>query len=339
MTARRPRLGFLGLGWIGLDRLRALAGLQTADIVALADVCESGCQEALRIVPGAALHRDLDTLLELELDGIVIATPSALHAEQAAAALRRGRAVFCQKPLGRDRGEVAAVLAAAAEADRLLGVDLSYRHIGALGHIRSLAREGRLGKIFAAELTFHNAYGPDKPWFYDRRLSGGGCVIDLGIHLVDAALWILGSPITVVASRLYAAGRPWRPEEDKVETYAAAEMRTAGDTAIRLSCSWKLHAGRDAIIGIDLHGTEGGASFSNVDGSFYHFRAERFTGTKRELLDDRPEVWGGRALAAWVERLAHDPSHDPESAREHQAAAEILDVIYERSAPPFGGPA
>jgi len=63
-------------------------------------------------------------------------------------------------------------------------------------------------RFYLADLIFHNAYGPDKPWFYDRTLSGGGCVIDLGIHLVDLALWNLDFPkVMNVTSRLFAPGQ------------------------------------------------------------------------------------------------------------------------------------
>src|SRR5205085_415527 len=128
-------------------------------------------------------------LCELDLDGLVIATPSASHAVQARAALERGIAVFCQKPLARTAAETASVVEAARAANRLLGVDLSYRHTEAMRHIGALARSGELGDIYAIDLVFHNAYGPDKAWFRDVKLSGGGCVIDLGTHLVDLALW------------------------------------------------------------------------------------------------------------------------------------------------------
>src|SRR3954462_7397836 len=94
VTAARPRLGFLGVGWIGRSRLDAIARAGSADVAAIADPA----------VPDAL--GSLDELLAHELDGIVIATPSALHAEQAIAALDRGIAVFCQKPLGRTADEV-----------------------------------------------------------------------------------------------------------------------------------------------------------------------------------------------------------------------------------------
>ena len=103
---------------------------------------------------------------------VVIATPSALHAEQSIRALDAGAAVFCQKPLGRDAAEAASVVAAARAADRLLSVDFSYRFTRGMEAIAGLIRGGELGHVFAVDLVFHNAYGPGKPWFYDRAQSG-----------------------------------------------------------------------------------------------------------------------------------------------------------------------
>ena len=206
----KPRIGFLGSGWIGRHRMAAMLATGAVEAAAVCDP-SPGCQaEALALAPAAKAVGSLESMLALDLDGVVIATPSALHAEQAIAALAAGKAVFCQKPLGRSATEARAVVAAARAADRLLGLDLSYRHTAAMRQIAELVRSGALGRIFAVDLTFHNAYGPDKPWFYDRALSGGGCVIDLGVHLVDLALWVLGFPEVSgdVCANLFAGGAP-----------------------------------------------------------------------------------------------------------------------------------
>src|SRR5690606_2120585 len=176
-TTRRPRIACIGLGWIGCTRLERLVREDLADVVALVDP-EAGCRSRAAELAGAAsCHRDPAELAGLELDGVVVATPNALHAAQCIEQLRAGRAVFCQKPLGRDADEPAAVLAAARAADRLLDVDLSYRHLRGFRAARELVRAGGIGRPFAGRFVFHNAYGPDKPWFGDRRLSGGGCVL------------------------------------------------------------------------------------------------------------------------------------------------------------------
>lgn len=96
------RLGFLGVGWIGRSRMQALLGSGLAEATAIADASPATVEEARALAPEAEVMAGLDELLEAGLDGVVIATPSAMHAEQAVQALERGVAVFCQKPLGRD---------------------------------------------------------------------------------------------------------------------------------------------------------------------------------------------------------------------------------------------
>src|SRR5690606_6281670 len=115
--------------------------------------------QAARVAPRAMVAENLDELLEMDLDGIVIATPSAMHAAQSIKALERGIPVFCQKPLGRTADEVQAVIDAAKAADRLLGLDMSYRFTHAMRHVRDVVLSGELGRIYAVDVVFHNAYG------------------------------------------------------------------------------------------------------------------------------------------------------------------------------------
>jgi predicted dehydrogenase len=326
----RPRVGFLGVGWIGRHRMAAMLAADRILPVAVADLHAAAAEQAAALVPGIAVVHDLDALLEAGLDGLVIATPSALHAGQAIRALAAGVAVFCQKPLGRHAGEVSAVVAEARRADRLLGVDLSYRHTAAMLQIRELVRGGALGEIYAVDLLFHNAYGPDKAWFYDPSLSGGGCVTDLGIHLVDLALWALDfPPVEAASSALFAAGERLADGDKRAEDFATATLTLASGAVLRLACSWRLPAGRDAVIGAAFYGTEGGAALGNVDGSFYDFRAERYLGTRSELLCAPPDDWGGRAAIDWATRLAAGQGFDP-AATELVTVAEALDRIYGR---------
>jgi predicted dehydrogenase len=325
-----PRLGFLGVGWIGRHRMAAIANSGVAQIAAVADTATAQRDEAARVAPDAALLGSLDDLLAADLDGVVIATPSALHAEQAIAALERGIAVFCQKPLARTAAEARRVVDAARAADVLLGVDLSYRYTHGMRRIRELARAGELGEIYAVDAVFHNAYGPDKAWCRDPQLAGGGCVIDLGTHLVDLALWTLDFPrVSGATGRLFARGVPVRPDTAVVEDYAEARLDLETGGVIRVACSWNLPAGRDAVIEAAFYGTGGGAVLRNVNGSFYDFVAEHHRGTSRELLSEPPDEWGGRAAVAWAERLAVGDRFDPEAERLVDLAA-TLDAIYGR---------
>lgn len=319
------RLGFLGVGHIGRSRLAAMLAAG-AEAVAIAEPDDAAFEAALALAPGARRVPGLEALIAMDLDGIVIATPSALHAAQSIAALEAGVAVFCQKPLGRTAAETRAVVDAARRADRLLGVDLSYRHTQGMVAIHRLVAAGQLGRVHAVELVFHNAYGPDKAWFRDPALSGGGCVVDLGVHLVDLALWTLDWPeVAGVTSHLLAGGAPLRPGE--VEDYAVATLTLAGGVVVSLACSWNLPAGRDAVIAAAFYGANGGAALHNVGGSFTDFAAHRFQGTRAEPLTDPPDDWPGRAAADWARRLASGERFDPRADR-FVIVAEVLDRIY-----------
>jgi predicted dehydrogenase len=328
--SRLPRLGFLGIGWIGRHRLGAIAKSGAAEITGLSDFDFDAATAAASELSGVLAVESLNKLLQLELDGLVIATPTALHAENAVTALASGLAVFCQKPLGRTKAETERVIEAARRADRLLAVDMSYRYLRGVTKIKSLLDSQAIGELYALDFSFHNAYGPDKSWYYDPRLSGGGCVIDLGIHLVDMALWMLGSPrIESVSSRLFAQGSPVKKPDETLEDYAVARLDFETGATATLSCSWNLPAGRDAVIRASFFGTKGGLSIHNVGGSFYDFRCEQFTGTSRTILDQPPDEWGGRAAVGWVQQLSESRAYDP-AIEQAKAVAAVVDRIYGR---------
>jgi predicted dehydrogenase len=295
------KLGFLGTGWIGRNRMQAMLATGEAMAAAICDPNPENAAEAKALAPLALETESLGAMLALDLDGVVIATPSALHADQCIQAFDAGTAVFCQKPLGRTAAEVQAVLGAAQRSDRLLGVDLSYRHTAAMQAIRS--RLSELGTPFGVDLTFHTAYGPGAGWFWDPKLSGGGCLIDLGVHLVDLALWLFNFPeVTDARATLLRDGRA--AAIDEVEDYAVAELKLANGVTVRIACSWNLSAGRDAVIEATVFGTSAGAQMRNENGSFFDFSADMFRGRDAERIASPPDDWGGRAAAEWVRKLA-----------------------------------
>jgi predicted dehydrogenase len=323
------RLGFLGAGWIGRNRMEAILATGEASAVAICDPDPENARQAHERAPLALLTESLDAMLALELEGLVIATPSALHAEQCIRAFESGVAVFCQKPLGRNAAEVQAVLDAARSADRLLGVDLSYRHTAAMQAIRERVRSGQLGRLFAADLTFHNAYGPQSDWFWDPALSGGGCLIDLGVHLVDLLLWMFDFPEVLDArATLLRDGHP--PAPDEVEDYAIGELTLANGVHARIACSWNLNAGADAVIGAEFYGTDAGAEMRNENGSFFDFSADLLKGRDRERLASPPDDWGGRAAAEWVRKLASGERFTG-STDGLLETARVLDRLYGRT--------
>lgn len=329
-AAKKPRVGFVGVGWIGKNRMEAIANSNFVRISAVADSSPDILLELGPIAPHAHCVKNMEQLLCYDLQAVVIATPSALHAHQSIEALKNGVAVFCQKPLGRNAKETQDIVEAAKQSNVLLGVDFSYRYVHAVQEIYKRAKNGCIGDIYAVRLVFHNAYGPDKEWFYNKELSGGGCVIDLGVHLVDMALWMLNSPgIKNCCSRLYSKGVPFDADKDAVEDYATAQLLTDTDVTIDVACSWNLPAGRDAVIEADIIGTKGALALKNVDGSFYDFCAYEYRGAKEEVIFNGSDNWGGRAAVSWAKQLAENPGYDP-SIESVVQVAQTIDMIYGR---------
>ncbi|HEX7114133.1 MAG TPA: Gfo/Idh/MocA family oxidoreductase [Steroidobacter sp.] len=326
-SARAVRLGFLGLGWIGRKRLDALQGCEEVEIVALHDIDPSRSRAAAEAHPTAQVAQDLDALLARDLDGVVIATPNALHARDAVACLERGIGVFCQKPLATRLEDTRRVIDAARRTNRLLGIDYCYRHVQGMPELKARLGAGELGEIVSIDLTFHNAHAPDKSWCLDRRLSGGGCLLDLGVHLIDLVLWLQDAPdMELVSSQLYAQG-PAARTAGAVEDSAYVELRQANGAIVRVACSWNAHIGCDAVISMRMLGTQGGAHWRNVRGSFYDFELEVTRGNTSERLGTYPDDWGGRALKEWARQLRHDRSFDPQTLMIARGAA-LIEEMY-----------
>jgi predicted dehydrogenase len=333
MAEQPPRLGFVGVGWIGRHRMEAVKRAGAATVAAVTDSDAGAAHDAASAVGCATVSSNLDALLSdgVGLDGVVIATPTALHAEQARRVIERGIPVFCQKPLGRTAEECRELVELARRADVALGVDMSYRYATAVTAALDSLRAGAIGRPYAAELVFHNAYGPDKPWVRDAELAGGGALIDLGCHLIDLARLFLGDlePVAVHAD-LFADGERLGPDPERVEDVALAQITLTDGRVVRVACSWWLPAGTDAVLEASFFGPVRALTVRNVGGSFYDFEALLLEGRRSERLASPPDDWGGRALVAWAERLSRDPSFDREIEQLVQVS-ELIDRIYGRA--------
>ena len=260
--------------------------------------------EAQALAPGGqARPRPRRAAGRWTLDGVVIATPSALHAEQAIAALERGVAVFCQKPLGAHaRPRRAAWWTAARAADRLLGGrPLLPLHRGHAAASASWSRAGELGRglrgrprlpqrlrtgqavvLRPGALRRRLRHGPGRP-------PGRPRALDAGLPGGAARLQRSSSPA--------ASGSATRRR--RVEDYAAAtldldERRRRAARLLVAAC--RPGATRDR--GRASTAPQGGAAMRNVDGSFYDFVAERFRGTARERWPPRRTT--GAAAPRWI---------------------------------------
>jgi predicted dehydrogenase len=272
-------------------------------------------------------------MLEVGVDGVVIATPGAGQAETAIAALERGVAVFCEGLAGQTSGEISRVIAAARSANLLLGANLPYRILPELRQVRQLCRDGELGEVYSVDVMFH------QPALPAQALSGKtfspGCVRDPGFHILDLALWHLGFPeIRDVAGRLFAQGKLLRGQSHCTEDFAVARFDLENGATIKFACSCSLPAGCGPIIAGSFHGTNGGASFHNTEGSYSDFVARRFRGSKITTLEFVPHARTGGAVADWAERLANGARFDAEVETLATVAAG-LDQIYENTSAPL----
>jgi predicted dehydrogenase len=327
-----PRLGFVGLGWIGAMRLEAVAAAGLAEVAALCEPSPQRLEETAKAYPHATAFSDFSGMLgragDLGLDGVVIATPNSLHAPQALAALDRGLAVFCQKPLALNAREAREMVEAARRADRLLGVDYSYRFTDGARELRRAVAAGELGRVFSMDTAFHNAYGPEKPWCFDPRLSGGGALMDLGVHLIDLALWMLGDPgVEAVHGGAWRGGEPLAT--GTVDDFANARIELEGGASVSVAVSWNAHAGRDCVIRLAAFGIGGGAELRNVDGSFYDFELARFSGRAEEVTVRESRDWLGKAILDWAARLGNRERFDPEIERSVRVS-EVVDAVYRK---------
>ncbi|HWC14829.1 MAG TPA: Gfo/Idh/MocA family oxidoreductase [Actinomycetota bacterium] len=327
----RPRLAFVGVGWIGRARMEAVVAAGAADAAVVMDTDQEIAEKAAAEVGCDVVVTSFDGAIVHDVDGVVLATPSALHAEQALAALECGLPVFCQKPLGRTAAECASVIEAAKRRDLLLGVDLSYRGVRAFEAAVGAARSGELGRVYALDLIFHNSYGPDKAWFRDPELGGGGCLMDLGTHLVDFALRVVGQEPVRVNGALFAGGEVLEDPAQRVEDYASVQLEMPDGALVRIACSWFLPCGRDAVIEAHVHGADGSVAVRNVGGSFYDFTTDRYEGRTTAQLVAPPDDWGGRVLVQWAHALGDGSGYD-RGIESVVAVAKVIDAAYGRAA-------
>jgi predicted dehydrogenase len=188
------QMAVLGCGWVADMHVRAAAACG----IAVAGVANHRLESAERFAGTHGIERvttDWQALIaEPDIDVVVVCTPNSLHAEQSIAALAAGKHVLCEKPMATTVAEAEAMLAAAAEADRLLLVLHPWRHHPAVIAVRDAIAAGELGRVVRTHgYGVHADWGPGG-WFTDPALAGGGALVDMGIHAIDTARFLLGEP-------------------------------------------------------------------------------------------------------------------------------------------------
>jgi predicted dehydrogenase len=187
------RIGVVGAGVIGQLRARSIREHPNAKLAAVMDVSREAAQRAVADSGGAVLT-DLNAFLDTEMDAVVVSSPVHVHEEACLGALARGRHLLCEKPLSNTVESCRRIVDAAIAADRVLAVGFNLRYYPAIKFVKDTIDAGVIGKLDHLRV-FGGHEGVPKfraDWQYKAPESGGGAMMDVGIHMTDVARYLLG---------------------------------------------------------------------------------------------------------------------------------------------------
>ena len=332
MTARvAVGVGIVGCGLIGRKRAEALG---PARLVACADLQPGRAEELARTAPSAEPERDWARLVARpDVDVVIVATTNDALVPVTLAAVQAGKHVLVEKPAARSAAELRPVIAAAARARVLVRVGFNHRYHPALAKTRELVDAGALGPLMFVRGRYGHGgrVGYDKEWRANPALSGGGELIDQGVHLIDLARWFLGDFTDVKG---FASTYFWQmPVDDN----AFLLLRTARQQAamLHVSCTeWK------NLFSFEVYGRNGKAQIDGLGGS-YGVERVAFYEMSPEMGPPATTIWEypgpdrswAREFGDFLEdiRLDRQPSAGLGDAR---AALLIAEEIYRQSSQP-----
>lgn len=333
-------VAIVGCGVIGQKRAKALAG---ARLVACGDTDSARAAALASSVPGAVASAHWQGAIDrADVDVVVVATTNDALAELTRYAVEAGKHVIVEKPAARSTAEIDEVIAAAAAGQRLVRVGYNHRYHPALQKARELFEAGALGEpMFLRGRYGHGGrIGYDKEWRANPALSGGGELIDQGVHMIDLARWFLGNFAAVSG---FAHTYFW---DMRVEDNAFMLLKTARDKAafLHVSCTeWK------NLFSLEIYGREGKLQIEGLGGS-YGVERLAFYRMLAEMGPPETTIWeyprGDRSWAlefeAFLEdiRLGRTPTPGLADAR---AVLVVVEEIYHQSgcdfSPQGAGPA
>lgn len=320
-SSGRLRAGVVGLGWAGQQHLDGYARAAGVELVGLAGM-EPEHLERLGDQYGIE-HRYADwadLVANAELDVISVCTPPSLHAPITIAALEAGIHVLSEKPMALDSISARQMVDAAKANGRILDVSFNHRRKAEVAAAKDLIDRGLLGRIYYAKAGWmrHSGIPGLGSWFTRKATSGGGPMMDIGVHMLDMALHLMGEPtVRSVSAATYAefgprgrGGSNWGISSKtggdgalayEVEDLATAFVRMNDGGTLLLESSWAQGIGHDDMY-VTLFGTEGGA----------------------ELSWNRPD---GPKLRAWTQIDGVDAALEPQIGPSGGHAEAIADFV------------
>jgi predicted dehydrogenase len=275
-----------------------------------------------------------------DIDIIDICTPNMYHAPQAIAALEAGKHVICEKPLAPTPEDVRRMIDARNRSGKMLMTAQHFRFKGISQAMRREIETGALGDIYHARawMLRRNGFIPT-PTFVLKKHSGGGPCIDIGVHVLDLTLWLMGNPTPVAVSGVAKAPLAhlpgqfavWSqapvPEEWDVEDFAAAFVRFENGATLMLEVSWLLHhdiEGEDMQVW--LYGTEGGCHWPKGDFLSSNFETRQLSNRTIKLTRDPMEPHALECVE--FARAVASGAPSPVQAEQSLQVMAILDAIY-----------
>ena len=239
------KVALIGTGGISqIFRIPALQNIENVELVALCDVDESKVSFIAEKYNIKNVYYDIENLLRKEaLDGIFICTPNNFHYPMALATLERKVPTFIEKPMTLNQTQAERLTKAAKKAKVPIVIGMNNRFRDDAIILKDFLNKNELGDPFYIKTGWLRRWNlePQQSWLFDKKISGGGVIMDIGIQLTDLSLWLLGLPkVKNVRSfnfNVFAEGG--------VEDSALVVLQTETNVVITVAVAWRLHLEKD----------------------------------------------------------------------------------------------
>lgn len=268
------RFGFIGAGAIAKWSAQQLLKHPLGRLVAVQDVNEARRDALSAEFSGTrAVAEAAEIFGSTDIDAVYIAVPNKFHIPLAIEAMEAGKDVLLEKPFAINATEAEQAVAVAKRTGRLLTLGMNQRFNASAQRFRTLVADGAFGEIYHAKAYWLRRSGIPKlgTWFGSRDLAGGGCLYDIGVHVLDLCLYVMGNfDATSAFGSIYCKfgnrglgegtwGHSERSDIDfEVEDFASGQIRMANGATVSLDVSWARHAEEGNNADIELFGTEAG---------------------------------------------------------------------------------
>ena len=230
-------VALIGAGAIGELRAAAVAQTPGVSLVAVADIRDTMARSVAAPYGAAATSDWQEAVSRSDVDLVIVSTPPNLHAEIALAAISSGKHVLCEKPLAATLADAARMCEAAARAGVMLNTGFNHRYFPSMKFARKLIDSGRLGDVISVQAYAGHPGGKEfgHDWVHDGAVTGGGSLVDNGIHILDLTRYFLGNT-EITDAKGYTANLIWPFET--AEDNGFALFRTNSGAIVQLHASW-----------------------------------------------------------------------------------------------------